>query len=369
MTFSRSRFESPYMVYAKLHSAAKYNLATSGVRPLMMMHELGARLEDIEINGAAAYGYPAYQNRIAQHCGVAPECVVPALGTSMANHLAMAACFDPGDEVLVEYPTYEPMLSTAQFLGAQVIRFERPADDGYRIDVREIERVITPKTKLIAICNLHNPTSAFTDEATLAKVGELARSVGARVLVDEVYLEAMNPLPRTSFLLGNEFVVTSSLTKGYGLAGLRCGWILAEPDLARRIWKIYDVFAGHNPHPAEALALVAFDHINRIRGRAQRILEGNRPLLIEFLRERCEWIHEIPEFGTCAAPKLRRGTVEQLDKLLREKYETSIVPGRFFEMPQHFRIGIGADPEMTREGFRRLAAALDELESGDRAIG
>lgn len=360
MIFSRSHLESPYMVYAKLYSSAKYNLASSGIQPIRK-HELDVRIEDIEINGGGFNGSPAFRNRIAAHCGVTPECVVPALGTSMANHLAMAACFDSGEDVLVEYPTYEPMLSTARFLGANVIRFERPADDGYKVDVREIERVITPRTKLIALCNLHNPTSVYTDEATLAKIGALARSVGAYVLVDEVYLEAMNPPPRTSFLLGNEFVVTSSLTKGYGLGGLRCGWILAEPDLARRISNLYDVFAGHNPYAAEVLGIVALDHLNRLRGRAQRILESNRPVMNEFLRERCDWAYDIPEYGTCAAPRLRKGIVERLDKLLREKYETAIVPGRFFEMPEHFRIGIGADPEMTREGFRRLAIALDEL--------
>lgn len=359
MSYSRTHFTSPYMEYSKLHSAAKYNLASSGIQP-MKMAELGARIEDIEINGGAPYGYPAFQNRIAVHCGVPPDCVVPAMGTSMGNHLAMAACFEPGEDVLIEYPTYEPLLSTARFLGANVIRFERSAEEGFRIDLKAIERAITPRTRLIAFCNLHNPTSAFTDEATLAKVGEIARSVGARVLVDEVYLEAMNPHPLTSFLLGREFVVTNSLTKGYGLGGLRCGWILAEPELARRMWALYDVFSGHNPHPAEALGMVAFDHINRIRGRAQRILAANRPVMNTFLRERCDLECDIPEFGTCAAPRLKRGSVDALDKLLREKYETAIVPGRFFEMPEHFRIGIGADPAMTHEGFRRLAAALDE---------
>ncbi len=124
---------------------------------------------------------------------------------------------------------------------------------------------------------------------------------------------------------------------------------------------LYDLFAGHNPYPAEALSLIAFDHINRVRGRAQRILEANRPVMNEFLRERCDWAHDIPEYGTCAAPRLKRGNVEALDKLLREKYDTAIVPGRFFEMPEHFRVGIGGDPETTREAFRRLAAALDEL--------
>lgn len=358
MTYSRTNLTSPYMEFAKLHSTAKYNLATSGVESLPS-HELGARLDDLAINGGSEYGYPALQNRLAKHCGVDPDCVVPTLGTSMANHLAMAACFEPGDRVLIEAPTYEPLLSTALFLGAKVSRFRREPDEGFRVNLGDLESNLKPDTKLIVLCNLHNPTAAFTDQATLSKIGGLARSIGARVLVDEVYLEAIEPRPRTSFDLGRHFVVTNSLTKGYGLGGLRCGWIIAEPELARRIWAIYDVFAGRNPYPAEVLSVVAFDHLPRIRARAQRILEANRPAMLTFLRQRnlqCA----IPEYGTTAAPRLLRGNVDEFAQFLLEKYDTSIVPGRFFEMPQYFRVGIGGDPQMTREGFHRLSTALDE---------
>jgi aspartate/methionine/tyrosine aminotransferase len=360
MNYTRTHLTSSYMEFAKLRSSAKYNLATSGIKP-MTLAELGTGIDGLDLNREVPYGDPDLQNRLAVHCGVPPECIVPALGTSMANHLAMAACFEAGDDVLIEQPTYEPMMSTARFLGANIIRFQRPAENGFRVDVSEIERVLTPRTRLIVLCNLHNPTSVAVDDATLRQVGELARSAGARVLVDEVYLEVIDPHPRTSFLLGNHFVVTNSLTKGYGLSGLRCGWIIADPELVHRIWRLYDVFAGHNPYLIEALSMYAFDNIERIRRRAQSILNANRPVMNAFLRSRTDLECEIPEHGTTAAPRLKKGSVEQLDKLLREKYETAIVPGRFFEMPQHFRIGISADPEMTRIGFERLAAALDEL--------
>jgi aspartate/methionine/tyrosine aminotransferase len=232
--------------------------------------------------------------------------------------------------------------------------------------VREIERALTPRTRLIVLCNLHNPSSAFTDEDTLKQVGELARSVGARVLVDEVYLEAINPRPRTAFLLGNQFVITDSLTKGYGLSGLRCGWIIADPELAERIWHIYDVFAGHNPYLTEKLGALALDHLDRIRNRAQDILRANRSALHGFLSSRRDLECQISDVGTTAAPRLKSGNVDAFCELLRDKYETSVVPGRFFEMPQHFRIGIGGDPAMTSEGLSRLADALDEFDSATR---
>jgi len=359
MSHSRTNLCSPYMEYAKLSSSAKYNLATSGIQPVPFS-EFGAGLENVELTGGEAYGTPALQQRLAKHCGVPAECIVPAMGTSMANHLAMAACFEAGDDVLIEEPTYEPMMSTTRFLGANIIRFRRDPYDGFRVDVDDLRRKLTPRTRLILLCNLHNPSSAFLDEATLAKIGELASEAKARVLVDEVYLEAVDPRPRTAFHLGNRFVITNSLTKGYGLSGLRCGWIIAEPELARRIWRINDLFASKNPYPAETLSMFALDQIERFRARAQRILAVNRPVMDTFLRERCDLECDIPEVGTTTAPRLKKGNVEEFCELLQKKYETSVVPGRFFEMPDHFRIGICGDPDMTREAFRRLAAALDE---------
>lgn len=359
MSYSRTQLSSAYMEYAKLQPVPKYNLASSGIQPLRS-NELRTSIDLAGLNGWEGYGYPELLTRIGAHCGVDPGCVVTAIGTSFANHLAMAALFEPGDDVLIEQPTYEPLLSTALFLGANIIRFQRPPDVRFRVDLDDLRRNLTPRTRLIVLCNLHNPSSAAIDDSTLSATGELARSVNARVLVDEVYLEAIDPIPRSSFHLGDNFVVTDSLTKGYGLGGLRCGWILAQPDLAHRLWRLYDVFGGHNPNAAEALSVAAFDKLQTIRQRAQRILQANRPVMNAFLQSRHDLECEIPQAGTTASPRLKRGNVDEFCELLREKYETSVVPGRFFEMPEHFRIGIGGDPETTRIGFERLAQALND---------
>jgi aspartate/methionine/tyrosine aminotransferase len=359
MAYSRTQLTSTYMEYAKLQPSARYTLATSGIEP-MRLEELGSALDSLEIEGGGPYGHPELLEEIASYYEVDPDCVVSAIGTSFANHLALAALFEPGEDVLIEQPTYEPLMSTAQFLGANIIRFQRRSENGFRIDLEDLRRNLTSRTRVIALCNLHNPTSFFDDEATLAQIGDLARTVGARVLVDEVYLEAIHPRPRSSFHLGDNFVVTSSLTKGFGLSGLRCGWILAQPELARRMWRLYDVFGGHNPYPAEALSVLAFRNLERVRERAQRILSANRPVMNSVLQQPVNLDCELPEIGTTAAPRLRNGTVDHFCDLLLEKYETSVVPGRFFEMPQHFRVGIGGDPESTRIGFERLAQALND---------
>ena len=361
MTRPRHAIRSPYMEWAKLHSHARFNLATSGVKSLPLS-ELLIRLEDLELSRPGSYGYEPLQACLAKKCGVAPECVVAATGTSMANHLALAALVDPSDEILIEHPTYELLLTTAEFLGARIRRFPRRFEDGFRIDPRTVERAMTPQTKLIVLTNLHNPSGARTDDATLRELGEIARRAGARVLVDEVYLEAAFDSPaRSAFHLGDHFVATSSLTKVYGLSGLRCGWILAAPELAERMWRLDDLFGVIPAHPAERLSVIALDHLEEIAAQVRSLLAKNRALLERFLDSRNDLIAVRPEAGTIVFPRLAGCSVDRLCALLREKYETSVVPGRFFEMPEHFRLGIGGDTEELAEGLRRLGAALDEL--------
>ena len=215
--------------------------------------------------------------RLAAKAGVPEECVVYTLGTSMANYIALTALVHRGDEVLIERPTYDPLLTILDHIGARVSRFERRAEKGFRLGLGEFERKLTPQTRLVVLCNLHNPSSAFTDDDTMRQVGEMAAKVGARVLVDEVYLETLFDQPwRSAFHLGPNFVVTSSLTKAYGLSGIRCGWILAQPELVQRMWQIVDFTYGSPVHPAELLAVIALDNLDRVRDRARGLLEPNR---------------------------------------------------------------------------------------------
>src|ERR1043165_9227191 len=233
---------SPYMQWAKTHLQARFNRASSGLLNYPLS-KLPVKVEDLELSGASYYGFEPLQKALAAKSGVPTDAVVAATGTSMANHLVMAALIKPGDEVLIERPTYELLISTAQYLGAEVKRFARAYEKDFQIDLDDVERNITPRTRLIVITNLHNPTSAFTGDETLKRLGEIARRVGAHVLVDEVYLEALfDVAPRSAFHLGEAFVTTNSLTKVYGLSGWRCGWILARLELAKKLWHLNDLF-------------------------------------------------------------------------------------------------------------------------------
>jgi aspartate/methionine/tyrosine aminotransferase len=344
------------MPWAKRRSHAKYNLATSGVAH-WKLRDLPVKIEDLEISGPSHYGFEPLQNALSKHTGVAANRIVAATGTSMANYLAMAAVLKPGDEVLIEHPTYELIVDAALQIGAKITRFKREPNT-FSINLTSIKDALTPRTKLIAVSNLHNPTSALMDEAAIRDLG----SLGVRVMVDEVYLDAAFELkPVSAGLLGDQFIVTSSLTKVYGLSGLRCGWILAEPELAEQIWQLNDKFGNIPAHMAELASVTAIGELPRIAKNVRARLDANRAALWKFLDSREDLEVFRPPFGTIVFPRLKRGSVDQLCDLLRARYETTVVPGKFFDMPGHFRIGIGGDLEPLEEGLRRLGLALDEL--------
>jgi aspartate/methionine/tyrosine aminotransferase len=361
MKLNTRAMSSQYLVWAKLHSSARYNLATSGMMNFPLS-ALAVSIEDLEINGSGVYGYAPLQERLARKCDVATECIVAAFGTSMANLLALAAVITPGDDVLIERPGYGPIVEVASWLGANILRFDRRPENRFQIDPDELRRHLTAKTSLIVLSNLHNPSGAFTEEVTLVEIGNLAASIGAWVLVDEVYLDfVLEQTVRSSFHLGDHFIATNSLTKVYGLNGLRCGWILANSDLARRLWKLTDLFFNTPVHPGELLSVIALDHLELIGGRAKRLLHANHLALDAFLDGRSDLDVFRSKWGTVIFPKLRHGSVTEFCKLLRTKYETTVVPGQFFEMPEHFRVGIGGDPEMTTKALEQLSEALDEF--------
>lgn len=346
------------MHWAKTYSQARFNLASSGVAPFPL-GELKADFSAMEINSENSYGYAPLQEAIADHCRVDSECVVEAAGTSMANHLAMAAILEPEDEVLLEQPTYGLLVDLAKYLRVNLKRFQRREENGWAIDPDELRRAISARTKLIVLTNPHNPTSVFTGEETLAAIHRIAESVDASVLVDEVYLEtAYAARRRSAFHLGPRFVVTNSLTKAYGLSGLRCGWILAQPDLAWKIRRLNDLFSSVPVHPGELLSVAAFKNLPMLRQRAKALVDRDRAALASFGAndERLSVVETLS--GTTVFPRLRDGDVDSFVERLRNGFETTVVPGRFFEMPDHFRIGMGVDNEMFAEGLSRIERAL-----------
>ncbi len=356
---------SDYMRFAKLDTGAKYVLASSGVADCAMT-DLGAALDELNLHGVNAYGYPPLVEAMAGRFGVDPGCVVmPGGGASFANHLALAALVEPGDEVLVENPTYELIVATLGYLRAKVTRFDLTLAEGWRLDADTVAGRLTDKTRLVILTNLHNPTGALTAPETIIAVANAAAKVGARVLIDEVYLELMfrDRAPFTSFRPDGDIVVTSSLTKAYGLSSLRCGWILAPAALAERMRRLNDLYASLPAHLTEQLGLIALDRLGALRARATAILETNRAAYREILGGHPALEQVIHDHGTTVFPRVAGGpgSGDRLFRTLMDRFETSLVPGRFFGLSEHVRIGLGQDPITTRIGLERVRAALDEI--------
>ncbi len=317
MNTSRKDSRSPYMEWAKLRSGARFNLSASGVESLPLA-ELGVSIDQLEINGASIYGYDPLLGALARRYSVPQASVVSAVGTSMANYLALAATTEPGDEILVEHPAYEPMVSSARYLGLRVQYFQRPAENNFAIDLADLARRLTRQTRVIVITNFHNPSGAECPDATLREIAALAREAGAFVMVDEVYREMrFEAEPQTAFLLDPERFV-------------------------------------------ELLSVIALEKLPQIAARMKALLDRNRVLLKEFLSSRSDLDYFWPDYGTVVFPRLRKGTAREFCDFARREFEVSVVPGDFFDCPDRFRIGVGAATELVREALRQLGRALDK---------
>jgi aspartate/methionine/tyrosine aminotransferase len=347
------------MEWAKTRAAAELDLAGSNILACSLDDLPGARAA-VDLSGANDNGYRPLVEAIAARYGVDPDLVTTAAGTSGANFLVLAALLEPGDDVLVERPGYDPLLGAARLVGARTNRFDRTFDGGFALDPDRVRRAMTPRTKVIVITSPHNPTGVTADPAALDEVGRIAERAGAHVVVDEVYKDVTGDPTPPAATRGDVFVTTSSLTKSYGLSSLRSGWVIASAPLSYRVRRAGDVVDGTGSIVAERLATLAFQQLDALARRAREILGRNKALADAFLQSRTdlEWI---PSAGTIVFPRIR-GVADAgpfVDRLMRER-RTAVGPGAFFEAPAHFRLGYGGDTEKIRAGLDRLSAALDE---------
>lgn len=352
---------APYMTWAKHHPAARFDLCGSNLLHCTLDDLPGGR-DALELAARNDEGYPPLVEAIAQRYGVGTERVATGTGAAGAGFLAMGALLRPGDAVLAEWPGYDPMMGAARFLGARIHHFERPWEEGFKIDPERVARELTPTTRLILLTNLHNPSGVYTDPGTLMEIGRLAESVGAKVLVDEVYLEAtLGQDTAPAATRSDVFVSVNSLTKSFGLAGLRLGWVVADPETVERVRRTRDVVDGSGAVPSERLAVVAFEHMDRLLARARGILAPHWLLVQRFMESRPELEWTTPAEGSCVAfPRLRGvSDAEPFVDMARRDFGVGLVPGRFFGRPEHFRLAMSGERRVLEDGIGALGQALD----------
>lgn len=356
-----TRAAAPYMEWAKARPRPEIDLAGSNLYACTLDDLPGAR-DAVDIAGESPDGYPPLVEAIARRHGLASDRVATASGCSGANFLACAALLEPGDEVLVESPFYDPMPAAARLLGASVSTFERRLEDGYDVDVDRIAAAVTPRTRLVLLSNPHNPSGALALPASLLALGALAARRGFHVLVDEVYLDTVfEGRPAPAATISPSFVSTSSLAKAYGLASLRCGWTLADPEVTHKIRRARDLVDVWAPMPADRLAVVAFANLDAIAARAREIVETNRGAVNAWLGRRPELVCATSH-ATIAFPRLERfADASPFAARLFAETGTAVAPGRFFGAPAHFRLAFGGRPDLVAAGLSAISSVLDTV--------
>ena len=355
-----------YIEWAKSLPAVQINLARSGVAPCPPA-VLKLRPSDLVVNLSVKYGYAPLREAIAARYGVQNSQVFAVSGgASFANYVAYAAALDgcgPGTEVIVERPAYEPLLRLSSVFGHRVCRIDRTADESYALDLDRFDALITKRTKLAIVTNLHNPSGARISIRTLADMAERLAAVGAYLLVDEVYLECVfGRRPESSVHAGANVVVTNSLTKAYGLDGLRAGWLLGPAHLIERAGRINNLMTNNSVAPGERMALAAFKRVADLSRRSHALLDPNLDRLRRFLDRERRLQAFVPVGGNVIFPRLPDGVDgDTFAAHLLSRYSTAVVPGRFFEAPDHVRLSFGCAPRRLSRGLANVSRALDDL--------
>lgn len=340
----------PYLTYARTHYITpRYNLASSNV-PNADLHALYPTPDDLRLAPEALN--PALEDLLAQRYNVSPAQVLVTPGTTGANAaLAAAIAHDGPADWLVETPGYEPLHRTPALYGLRVHTFQRPTrlDRACVLDTDALQDALQhlPNPRLVALTNPHNPSGRLASPGALAFAADLAARRGAHLLVDEVYLDFTQPLggPASALHLADNVVITSSLTKVYGLGALRVGWIIGpEPLIQRaRIAQLHHI--GPHATPSLAFALRALRELDDLKDRATAHLRGRLTTLSDAFLDHPDLRWLPPDTGVVGLLHLPPDTDDLLvAQRLRDLAQIIVAPGAFFGYPGTLRLGFGAHP-------------------------
>ncbi len=376
-TFAMERLQSTW------ENRVEFNLSESGVHPLRLEELLDvrqagdatggnlARLLKQELVYIQSNGTPELRNAIASlYPGVTEDHIEVTNGGSEANYLAVWHLVEPGDEVVMMTPNYMQAWGLVRGFGGVVKPWplrehDTAAGRRWRPDLDELTRLVTKRTKLILICNPNNPTGARLEAPDLDGIAAIAERQGAWILADEIYTGAELDGQDTPSMWGRSerVIVTSGLSKAYGLPGLRIGWIVAPPALAASLWSYHDYTTIAPGALSDLLARIALDPARRpsIIERTRRIIRTNYPVIRDWLTSHGDaFSHVPPEAGAIVYVGYRHGiNSTELVTRLRDTQSVLIVPGDHFNMDGYLRIGFGSETSHLVEGLRRLHLLLE----------
>ena len=349
----------------------RYNLSESGVHPATIGELIPDAAERDQLLGtelgySQSNGTPELRRSIAAiYPGATEENIIATVGTAEANFLISWLLTEPGDEVVMMLPNYMQIWGLVRAFGAELKPLPLIEELEWAPDLDALERSVTPRTKLIALCNPNNPTGAILTEQEMERIVDAARRVGAWIVADEVYRGAELQRKETESFWGRyeKVIITSGLSKAYGLPGLRIGWIASTPELVASAWSYHD-YTTIGPGPAsDMLAQVALRPENRSKflSRTRSILNSNYPIIREWA-EANDLLFVPPQAGAIAYLRyhLDIGSLQFVERLRKEK-SVLIVPGEHFLMGKYLRIGFGGNADHLRAGLELISNFISEL--------
>jgi aspartate/methionine/tyrosine aminotransferase len=365
--FSLERFQSLYEHHVE------FNLSESGVHPLTVRELLAEDELDAFLDTRLIYEQTNGPEHLRDNIsllyeGVAADNILVTNGTIEANFVTFMALLSAGDELVYMLPNYQQFKGMAEMFGVTVRPFYLQEEHGWQPDLDALSATVTNKTKVIALCNPNNPTGVLLSDEARAHIINLASQVGAWLVVDEIYRGSEHNGQLTPSFWGSydKVIVTSGLSKAFGLPGLRIGWMVAPEHITERAWGVKDYTSITASTLSYDLATRALTPAlrSKIWGRNINLVKQNLAILAHWVEDQAGLFSlSVPDAAAMAFVKYHADVPsETLADRLHKQQSVLVVPGAHFGLEHFVRIGYGLETDKLRAALARLAEEVKGLE-------
>ena len=349
-----------------------YNLSESGLHPLPLKSILTEDEQQELLETELIYGYttgtPMLREKIADlYTGADFDNVLATSGSAEANFVAVMTLLEPGDELIYMVPNYLQIRGIARSFGITVKELPLREELGWQWDMKELESMISSKTKMIGVCHPNNPTGSIVSKENMGKIIDIASGNDCWILSDEVYRGAeLNGIESPSFYGSYEkTIVNAGLSKAYRLPGLRIGWTVGPKDYIKKAWAFHDYTSISIAYHSDWVASRILDTKRR-----KQILDGTKQHLNQNMNTLVEWIDTCdgklslspPQAGAIAFVRIKMDIPSQdLTYHIRDNFSVLLTAGKWFGLEGFLRFGYGPPNEYLLEALDRIGQSLEAV--------